>query len=266
MSSLGWLLSNMRRVSNFYLKLCHLLIPLSIENGRGFHCGGSLISKNFILTAAHCVDSGSLPAGWKPINIRLGEWDLSTDLDCYENDCSDPHKNFAIEKVIVHDEYDSGSNSKPNDIALVKLAEHVTFTDFIRPLCLPWTESLQKKSYAGIGLDVAGWGKTEQSNVSSRKMKTMVKEVDINDCLSAYRNLAVSVNRKQLCAGGEYGIDTCRGDSGGGLVGLDLTHIRPLYVAVGVVSFGPVPCGQAGIPGVYTRVSEFVEWIRSNVD
>ena len=72
--------------------------------------------------------------------------------------------------------------------------------------------------------------------------------------------------RSQLCAGGEQGKDSCRGDSGGGL----FTHqegqngdITPWYL-IGITSFGSKDCGN-GRPGVYTRVSSFIPWIVNNL-
>lgn len=225
-----------------------------------------MISTRFILTAAHCVNPSSIPADWKPVNIRLGEWDMSTDPDCLDSDCADSFQTYAIDRIVAHEEYRYASSSQPNDIALIKVSEDVIFTDFIKPLCLPWSNDLRTKNYVGMALDVAGWGRTERSSSSNRKLKAVVKGVDLSECVPAFRNLGVNLSSKQLCAGGELGVDTCRGDSGGSLVAVDSSSGRPYYLLVGLVSFGPVPCGQAGIPGVYTRVSQYVEWIRSNVE
>lgn len=212
------------------------------------------------------MNPSSLPAGWKPLNIRLGEWDMSTDPDCVDNDCMTPYKTYAIEKITVHEEYSYTSSSQPNDIGLIKVSEDVVFTDSIQPLCLPWSNDPQTRTFVGMAFDVAGWGKTERSSSNSRKLKATVKEVAQSKCITAYRKLGVLLSSKQLCAGGELGVDTCRGDSGGSLVAVDSSTLRPYHFAVGIVSFGPLPCGQAGIPGVYTKISEYLEWIRSNVE
>lgn len=89
----------------------------------------------------------------------------------------------------------------------------------------------------------------------------------MQDCVLIYwqTNTRADLTNKQiLCAGGEEGKDACAGDSGNVLMALD-TSGSPQYYAVGLVSFGPTPCGQAGIPSMYTKVSEYVDWIQSNI-
>lgn len=69
-----------------------------------------------------------------------------------------------------------------------------------------------------------------------------------------------------MCAGGEEGKDSCRGDSGGPLMALFADENQDInWYCVGVVSFGPSPCGMKGWPGVYTRVANYVEWIIKNL-
>lgn len=98
---------------------------------------------------------------------------------------------------------------------------------------------------------------TEISNTSNRKLQVVVDGVDLNECINVYARENVHLLNTQLCAGGEKDHDTCHGDSGSALAAFDFTP-RPHYVAVGLVSFGPTPCGLEGWPGVYTRVSEYV--------
>lgn len=69
----------------------------------------------------------------------------------------------------------------------------------------------------------------------------------------------------QLCAGGVQGKDSCAGDSGGPLMTLYPYKVEYYYFLVGVVSFGPTPCGLKNWPGVYTRVSNYVDWIKQNI-
>lgn len=94
-------------------------------------------------------------------------------------------------------------------------------------------------------------------------MKVKVTVRNTNDCKEIYERANRIVTEKQLCAGGLEGQDSCRGDSGGALMGrVDATKN---WMAVGVVSYGPSPCGTAGWPGVYTRVTAFTDWIMSKL-
>jgi len=75
------------------------------------------------------------------------------------------------------------------------------------------------------------------------------------------------LTNKQICAGGEKGKDSCVGDSGSGLMRTDpnMTPGMEKWVLVGVVSYGPRLCGTEGVPGVYTRVQSYLDWILDTV-
>lgn len=239
-------------------------------NSNGHHCGASLINERYVLTAAHCISA--IPETWTPVRVRLGEWDTSTDVDCEVDingykDCSDPHVDVDIEKIIAHEKYSASSKSQPFDIALIRLARSIPYTDFIRPICLPLKDLLKRSTFEGTVMDVSGWGKTEQGTSSSIKLKAEVPIVTLNDCQRVYSQRSVELTNSQMCAGGMQGIDSCRGDSGGPLIGLDSSNkSRVYYFIAGVVSFGPTPCGLQGWPGVYTRVSDYIDWIQQNIE
>lgn len=74
------------------------------------------------------------------------------------------------------------------------------------------------------------------------------------------------VSRSQICAGGEKGKDSCKGDSGGPLMGdfLDSRGYSFTYLA-GLVSYGPQECGKENWPGVYTRVANYLDWIEQTI-
>lgn len=97
--------------------------------------------------------------------VRLGEWDTETERDCDNGDCSDPVVDIVVEQLIPHEGYNTNSKTQENDIALLRLAQPVTFTDWIKPICLPTSSNLRSISYDGINLEVAGWGKTENGKV-----------------------------------------------------------------------------------------------------
>lgn len=87
-----------------------------------------------------------------------------------------------------------------------------------------------------------------------------------DECAKTYKQANVDLKQTQLCAGGEKGKDSCRGDSGGPLMAnyADENNDINWYV-VGVVSFGPSPCGMEGWPGVYTNVCDYADWIQSKM-
>lgn len=94
------------------------------------------------------------------VSVRLGEWDIAQDRDCDNGICSAPVVDIPIAYSIPHQNYRPFSRAQQNDIALVRLSQSVTYTDWIRPICLPMEPRLRKADYDGIGLETLGWGYT----------------------------------------------------------------------------------------------------------
>ncbi|XP_041971604.1 phenoloxidase-activating enzyme-like [Aricia agestis] len=222
-------------------------------------CGGSLISSRFILTAAHCVDS----INGKPQIARLAEYNITSypiDVVEVEGGGEDQIENIFIpvESVMKHPGF--SRRNLQHDIGLVKLSQDVVFSDFIKTVCLP-TRDYVPEFTASTNFTVAGWG----DDPSKTEFYDVKKEVDVPYVpMSKCRNtITTDLIDNQICAGGEEGKDTCKGDSGGPL--LHLIN-QTTYIAVGVVSFGPKSCGTRGQPAVYTHVYKYLDWIAKTME
>lgn len=91
--------------------------------------------------------------------IHLGEYDISKEIDCIQQDCNNKVVKLGYEQVIPHPQYEPNNNNRHHDIALIRMSADVTYTDFIRPVCLPLASTRQAINVGEL-LTVAGWGRT----------------------------------------------------------------------------------------------------------
>ncbi|XP_037071992.1 phenoloxidase-activating factor 3-like, partial [Pollicipes pollicipes] len=173
--------------------------------------------------------------------------------------CTEPVQDFGIEKIIPHEEHHRPVKYR-NDIALVRLDRPVRRTNYVRPICLPFDASV-RRAHVGQELTVAGFGAIRGQGDTVRELTVPV--VGNKECSQVYRSYRTLIGAEQICAGGERDRGACAGDAGGPLMAMPAPG-QPHYL-IGVVSFGPARCGTRNVPDVYTRVTEYEQWIVSNM-
>ncbi|KAK9869230.1 hypothetical protein WA026_002981 [Henosepilachna vigintioctopunctata] len=217
-----------------------------------FLCGGTLITKDFVLTASHCFREANTN-----IVVRLGE----THSSCTKSPCDDPViQDFEVKKLIMHKQFDTTNGFA--DIALLHLKTPAKLNKWVRTICL----SKQIKSTIGDDGITAGWG-FEDSKTRERpeglKELTM-KIVHADACLKYFPKLNFQ-SYNYICIGGKKNEDTCGGDSGGPFMKILNLGDLPRMYAVGVLSFGSKNCGQ-GVPSIFTSVNYYMDWIIDNIN
>ena len=243
----------------------------------GYFCGGSLINRWYVLTAAHCFNRQQ-----EPVEVRLGEVDFKEDPDCSGSDCAPPTQIIPIDKVIQHEDFSLAAPTVPNDIALIRLKRPAKLNEAVKLVCLPLRPAAISNAFNvpdlnrglnGKTVEIIGWGQTNpfdqgellQFGVSETTLqKAILRVIGERECRRLLVDLPNNHGRvrysQQICAR-DRNADTCRGDSGGPLLG---KGPGGELLQVGIVSYGPSNCG-AGLPGVYTRVEAYMEWIKSNI-
>ncbi|XP_017130421.1 phenoloxidase-activating factor 2-like [Drosophila elegans] len=225
---------------------------VALFNKGSYFGGGSLISPRVVLTAAHQIFMAKLTRT-DDIKVRAGDWDLSSTSEAFQ------HEERWVTDVVYPDTYVFQNGS--NNIALLFLDTPFELKPNIRTICLPQ----QDKSFDQRNCIVAGWGKSsyESAQYASIQKKLELSIEPRETCQDLLRRTQLGAAYElpdcSICAGGQLNKDACSGDGGFPLF-CPMEGYPHRYEQAGIVSYG-IECGRENVPGVYTNVAKFRDWI-----
>nr|XP_032833602.1 LOW QUALITY PROTEIN: coagulation factor X-like [Petromyzon marinus] len=227
---------------------CKNNVLLLDKKGEGF-CSGTILSREWVLTAAHCIPS-------EPDIVIVGESPCIASRPNqgeHNRTVSEPtEQKISIKQIVMHNRFNNATYD--NDIALLQMSEPIKFNKYVLPACLPepdFADNVLKEELACI----SGWGYLHHHGEKAKVLQTSF--VPYQDMARCKESSSYTITKNMFCAGySDSKTDACQGDSGG-------PHVTPYantWFSTGIISWGE-GCNRKGKFGIYARVSRYLPWI-----
>ncbi|XP_046443142.1 brachyurin-like isoform X2 [Daphnia pulex] len=228
---------------NEYPWMVYLQIYTSKFSAYYYVCGGTLISNQWILTSANCLE------GAQSINVYLGAHDINSQNEWQRI-------MYTTTVYIQHPNWNSQTNTA-DDIALIKLPVAINYNAYIKSICLP---SFDDPSHEGDTVFLTGWGRTSGYDINgplSPTLRETTSTVISNaECSAVYGGSIITANT--ICSSGTGGKGICPSDNGGPM---SYMTTDGNFVQIGVASFYSSTGCENGHPSGFTRIQNYLDWI-----